>query len=458
MAKSELDFSAEVKRLDQAYRKAAAQHDKYTRKLERSNLKLREQAQHNKRTMEDANEKSFGSMAVSKVTGYAASFASVGAAVAGVTKFLETMNQEIQRGVQGMRELEKPAARLAQIADATAPMSQQKAELNRLRAVGGMGATEAGELQFTLRSAGLSSHGDMFARLHGIADPTAIATGVAALQQHFSGQATPRAFAGMLFRGAKESPRIGAEQLAPAVAQFAGAGSLIGASPSELVAAIGATESLAGSPEEAATMLKSFGVAASKNFPELTGGGFLSTARGIQGLGLSQQQLAQKLPRQALFGFQNLTKREGQITALTTEVERVRRGSVDTIGGILSRAEGDPQVSWQRRRRRAEQMATIGAEQSPEALAEEVANTRRDEVMAFARHRGASSFEVAALDWGMWALQVAMPKTWEPWAMGANENWRTRAMGREVRDGVREGMRGNTLGAGSQPGDRTENF
>lgn len=464
MGESKLKFSGDVKTLEQSYRKALQLQERYTRRIESSNARLRDQASKNKRSFQKANQASFGADAISGIKSYIAAFGGVTLAVTAASKILDGMNEKIRRGVQGLKELEPGRGRLATIAGPQVPLSALTAETREIRLAGGVGAPEAQQLEFTLRSLGLQKDRGTFAKLFGIEDPAALAQGAFGLKQQFPQLQDTKRTLGLLFAGAAKSP-VSATEFAPLLSQFAQSGAKIGGTPEELVGLLSLTAGRAPSADVAATRLRAFSEAALKKFgPTVASGGVLQTARNIEAMRLSPQRLLKKFGRtEAATGFGDILAVAGEFGGRQAELQAVTSGQVPALANVFAQAESDKTLALTRRARRAEQRRLISEEDAPAARAELLVQARRDEISSYLNERVGNSgstfdrFAVAGAETAISLVQTLLPKEWEPAFLGAERTTDRQVSKEDVSQGVQEGLRGQSLAAPVRRGDRTDN-
>jgi hypothetical protein len=470
MGDTQVRLGGDTKGLEQALRKALAVQERYTRRIESMNQRLRDQASRNKRQFEKAHDSSFGSKALSSIKNYALGFASISTAVTAATRLIERMNQTVERGKQGLKELEGPLSRMATVTDKATSIAFLTEDVKDIRRAGGVGADEAGRLAFNLRSFGLTrkkereAFGELF-QLRDI-DPSSLVGGVAKLQTQFPGLGTPRQLLSGIFKAAAES-EVSPSELAPAIATFAPAAPLVGATGEESIAALASLTKATKNPEEAATQLKAFAVAASRleeKYPGTAAGGFVQTARNIQGLNLTGSALTEALPRQALFGSRNLLKTAGQLGRVRGEVGDIFAGRSDFLRDqVLSSIRESPILQANVLARQAEQERKISEEETPAAMAALSVERTRNRISTGLNRLAAgggfgSRVGAGILELGLDAAQAIRPQEWEPAffrrILGARVPG---AGGLNVEQVFLDGIRGKTLANPIRRGDKTEN-
>lgn len=224
------------------------------------------------------------------IAGYATFQAVLGA----VRDLLRSINEENAQAVAGVESFTKAVGQLSQLSlgdrRKTAELEKEVVKTMLQR---GVGAQEAADLQFALRSLGLEKQRAFFAEFFGITDPTAIATAAKTLQTAFGEEMTGdvRAITNKLFAAAQES-KVKAEQIAPEATIAGQAVKRQGGNDVEALATLGVLTNALKSARIAGTQIKAFAdVLVSKGIS----GGILAGAEQIQAMGMTPQQLQEYL-------------------------------------------------------------------------------------------------------------------------------------------------------------------
>lgn len=289
----------------------------------------------------------FGASAAQRATAAFSGGALVGQVAGQLRQLVATMEAEIKRAGQLIRETFTPLQDLIQISDTLLEFQQFRATGQRFAAKTGVRQPQGLGLTFDAQSLGLLKDLGEIGKVTGFADPSGFIQSISKLENVFGTAeiGTRREAANKLLFAAKESA-VNVQQLVPAAIRPAAIASIIGASDEELLALIAVAVKGTKSPEQASTAIDALGRLINKN--KLGGGrGFLAGLDALDALPAAERDKILGSDAEALKGV--VIAGRGR-----AEIERVLKGTqlAQTLSGTelseISKkraiVETDPQV------------------------------------------------------------------------------------------------------------------
>lgn len=333
-----MTFGGDARKLIAEQQKIIAKQDQVIRQTKRSARESR----------------SASGSAASDLKSMAAGWVSVGAAIAGATRLMNTYYQQKRRNVANAQAAEQPLRALLQLSggDQAQYARMMSAAQASAQQTGTDLATAAG-WQFAMESMGLAGSRRTLAGLHMLGlDPGAMAEGVSTLQNAMGRRETgsARLLLNKMLAGSKVS-KTGADQFGAAASQAAKTVGLVGGTDEELLSSLAILSTSTESASVAATQIDAFAAALMKR--GMTGGLFANVRR-IRALGLSDQELQKFFGRkEGVKGFLGLSDQMDRIAPLAGQLGSMRAGPGDYLSGLEAVGAADPLLSAALERRRA---------------------------------------------------------------------------------------------------------
>jgi hypothetical protein len=421
-------------------------------RLRQANEKLRRAT---KRTAK-AREDTFGSRALAQVKSYAIGIAGITGALALARRASQLLNESIRRGQAGMRRGEQPLAQLLQVQTTGRPFALLEREVRATRAQVGMLTEPAARFQFALESAQLGRERAWIAGMHPAVDPTAMAEAVGAVTAGF-GRARagpPRQIVNKLLAAAAMSP-LTAGRMAEAIGPLGESFRLIGGRPQEAFAAIGIAARGAGGEKGAMAMARLADFLAGQE--RFEGLGFFGGVRALlaETAGMTPAQRLKHIPeKRAVRGLGIFEVNRELIRTVAGDIERrgAQAPGADAVSRFIRQMAEEPSIAVPRARRIAGEQRLLAEETSARAIAQERADMAEDWILSAGPITGIGAIDVPLdllVRGGIGAARTLLPKTLEPWALGADK------IEKIIERGARRGTGGPELGPpGGEPGDR----
>lgn len=317
-----------------------------------------------------AQDSSFGTTSLARLTSYAAGLVSVTSAMNVLLSVTQKRIDKERELAQLNRQSEFQVGSLAQISmDSSGQFSQQIFQDNVQRAKnlfasgGAESMGQAAETIFRLSSAGISPDQDaMFGQLMGVGlDPSMLASAAAAQRESLGAAETgnAREILSKLIAAGSIAPGT-PDVLAKATARSAGSASLLGMSDEELNAITAIAARAQGNTAEGGTQVKAL-LSAMIRQGGFEGMGIEQSLGRIQSMGMSNQQLQQYLgSTEALAGYSALIQSRGDIGMLVNRQHEAVR--TDAIGQLLNLPQSDTTVGLSRQARTLENQDVLAAE------------------------------------------------------------------------------------------------
>lgn len=242
-----LEFTGDAYRFEKALAQSNAQ-------IEKLKARLNETGRAGQRS---SSQLEVGTKQADKaVAGMVTRYLSLAGAIGTVTTAMRAMHAERERGADLLSESARAYTPLAQLADSPAHYAHLIREAEKSREEMGMSAGQAASLQSALTSMGIDEHRPMFAKLHGVTDPAALAFGAQTVIEAMGREevGTPIQAANKLFMASKIS-KTTVDQFAPAATIAAKPFGEIKATDEELLASISVMAKALKSADEAGTQL-----------------------------------------------------------------------------------------------------------------------------------------------------------------------------------------------------------
>ena len=291
-----------------------------------------------------ARKNAFGARAQAELKSFVTGFASISAAIAGVTKLLGEADAARRRFAEGVRQGAYPRAKLLQLAG-----SEREAE-RLMRAADvtfGEGRVrsreEAARLTFQLASAGALGERRFFSRLSLIEDAATLAGSAGKIRSAMGARETGtlQALTSKGFAAAGPVPDVTPADILRASAGGAAVGKKLGLSDEELIAAVSVMSQKAPSAEEAGTLVRRMLVSFLKK--GVTGRSLGEMIGKVKGMGLSDQELMKWFGRERGWRGYEFLRAAGP--DLAARVAAVRGGAeTDAAGRRIRLAERDPRI------------------------------------------------------------------------------------------------------------------
>lgn len=292
------------KRLNELYEKGHLSASEYNRALKQLG---REHEQLNSKS-----SKTFGQTALSNIGSYIASMGALSAAVGIVSKGLDQLSKDAEKGLSSLQRNQSPDKRLAQLAKSGEDLQAMRRQADDAAVKFGLGRDEARRLVFAARSEGFAG-GDDFnaaARATQIFDTETVSALAGSFRGVFKGRqdlSSRQAMSGALF--ASQESKFDVAQLAEQARKASEMAGVQGSSAEEILAATAVLSQKFG--ESTGARLRAFQTQMSKS--DLTRG------KGIEGA------------MEALMGLDSADVTQSKLSELDKEKARIE--SMDMFSG-----------------------------------------------------------------------------------------------------------------------------